>query len=289
MKTDAFSKCHPLVNFIFFLGAIGFGVVLRHPAYIAAGLLCSGAYALVLSPKRGALLILGLIPMVLFVAAINPLFNREGAHPLFYLFGKPYTLEALAYGAAVGGIFGVTMLWFFSFGLVLTIDKLLNLFASRIPALSLLLTMILRLIPDLMRKARQIITARRSIGKGAGENAPRRQKLRDGMDVLSALTDRALEGGIITADSMGARGYGAARRTAFRLYRFTLRDGVLLGAMVLLLAGTVLAGGMDAVYTPEFGISPLGPGLGSYVLFLLIPLILDGKEALAWHISRSRI
>ena len=31
MSTDAFSKRHPLVNFIFFLGAIGFGIGLMLP------------------------------------------------------------------------------------------------------------------------------------------------------------------------------------------------------------------------------------------------------------------
>ncbi len=289
MKTDAFSKCHPAVNFIFYLGAIGFGVVIRHPAYIAAGLLCAGLYGCILLPRRGWKLCLGLLPMLLFVAVINPLFNQEGERVLFYLLGKPYTLEALAYGAATGGIFGVSVLWFYSFGAVLTSDKLLSLFASRIPALSLLLTMILRLIPDLGRKAGQIITARRSIGMGAGAHESKRRRIRSGMDVLSALTDRALEGGILTADSMAARGYGAARRTGFQLYRFTSRDGVLLGAMLLLMTAAVIFGGMDASYTPAFSIPPVNPGLGAYSLFLLIPVILDGKEALAWHISRSKI
>ena len=33
MRYDAFSKCHPLTNFLFFLGAIGFCVVIQHPLY----------------------------------------------------------------------------------------------------------------------------------------------------------------------------------------------------------------------------------------------------------------
>ena len=38
MNQDAFSKRHPIVNFIFFLGAIGFGVVIQHPLYLAAAI-----------------------------------------------------------------------------------------------------------------------------------------------------------------------------------------------------------------------------------------------------------
>ena len=33
-RYDGFSDCHPAVNFLFFVGAIGFGVVIQHPAYV---------------------------------------------------------------------------------------------------------------------------------------------------------------------------------------------------------------------------------------------------------------
>ena len=48
MKQSAFAGFHPGVNFVFFLGAIGFGVVLQHPAYLAAGLASSLIYYLLL-------------------------------------------------------------------------------------------------------------------------------------------------------------------------------------------------------------------------------------------------
>ena len=38
MERDAFSGCYPAVNFLFFLGAIGFGATIQHPAYCAVGL-----------------------------------------------------------------------------------------------------------------------------------------------------------------------------------------------------------------------------------------------------------
>ena len=50
-------------------------------------------------------MLLGLLPMFLILTTINPLFNTYGAHILFSVFGRPYTLEALLYGAAIASVF----------------------------------------------------------------------------------------------------------------------------------------------------------------------------------------
>ena len=288
-KRDAFSQCHPLVNFLFFVGAIGFGVVIQHPAYIALGCLGAAAYYLWLLPGKAWKTVLGMVPVFLFVAAINPLFNHEGEQVLFLVFGNPYTLEALCYGMAVAGILVVMLLWFCSYSLVLTSDIFICLFGSVIPSLSLLLTMVLRMIPSLVRKAKAITGSRDAIGKGLAVNAKNKEKLQNGAAVLSALTDWALEGSVITADSMRSRGYGTARRTSFMIYRMTGRDYVLLAAMLLLAAATLFFGGFDAAYTPALSVSPVTWGLAAYGLFLGLPIILNVKEAIAWHISISRI
>ena len=79
MSMDAFSKRHPIVNFIFFLGAIGFGVVIQHPVYLAAGFVLSTTYYLLLSGRKGIKMLLALLPLFLLMAVINPLFNTYGA------------------------------------------------------------------------------------------------------------------------------------------------------------------------------------------------------------------
>lgn len=289
MKSDAFSRCHPLVNFLFFLGAIGFGVVIQHPAYIAASAVCAAAYYMLLKPKTGWKLVLGLLPVFVFITAINPLFNSYGQQVLFMVFGRPYSLEAVFYGMAVAGIFLVMMLWFACYSLILTSDKFLCLFGSRIPALSLLLTMVLRLIPNLMRKARQLLFSRRCIGRGIAKESTNKEKVHDGMMLLSALTDWALEGSIITGDSMRSRGYGTAKRSSFQIYRLTGRDFWLLGTLAVLAAAVILAGSYQAEFVPAVALDPLGWGFGAYCAFLLIPIALHVKEAIVWHISVSRI
>ena len=288
MKQDAFSRCHPAVNFLYFVGAIGFGVVIQHPAYMLAAVLGAVLYFLLLKGYKGVKTMLFLLPVFLMITLVNPLFNTLGETELFLLFGRPYTQEALYYGAVVGGMFVVMMLWFGCYSEVLTSDKFTSLFGNLIPALSLLLVMVLRMIPNLMRKAVQISGVRKSIGKTV-ENGTTKEKIKSGMTVLSALTDWALEGSVITADSMRSRGYGCAKRTNFQIYRMSTRDWILLGMTLLLGLLTLLSGGKTAEFIPVLQIDPLNWGFGAYCLYLLLPTALHLKEAITWHILRSRI
>ena len=288
--TDTFSKYHPAVNFLFFVGAIGCGVIFQHPVYLLAGILTGGVYYLILNGAKGVKMLLGMVPLFLLLTAINPLFNTYGSRILFRLFGRPYTYEALLYGAAVAAMFVTMLLWFGCYNKVLTSDKFTSLFGNLIPAISLLLVMIFRLVPNFIRKAKQLTGARKAIDKGTGDS--KKAKLQGAATVLGALTTWALEGGIVTGDSMRARGYGSAKRTSFMRYRMTLGDWLLLGAMLLLLTLTVIAaafGQTAATYTPKLAISPVSWGVIPYTVYLLIPILLHAKEAIQWHISRSKI
>ena len=289
---DAFSKCHPAVNFLFFAGAIGLSVLIQHPAYLLAGAVSGVIYYLLLNGKRGIKTILALIPLFLILSAINPLFNTMGKTVLFRLFGRPYTREALLYGGATAGTFVVMLLWFGCYNKVLTGDKFTSLFGNLIPAISLLLVMVFRMVPNFIRKAGQIAGARKSIGKGAGEAATAKEKLKSGLCVIDALTSWALEGSIVTGDSMRARGYGVAKRSSFMIYRMTPADWLWAGVMVSLLGLTILAaclGQFSAEFVPAIHLAAPSWGLAAYTCYLLIPTALHIKEAIQWHISRSRI
>ena len=289
---DAFSKCHPAVNFLFFAGAIGTSVLIQHPMYLLVGILTGATYYLLLNGRKGWKMLLGMAMLFLFLMAINPLFNTFGETALCYLLGRPYTLEALRYGAVLGGVFVTMLLWFGCYNKVLTGDKFTSLFGNLIPAISLLLVMVFRMVPNLMRKATQFTGARKSIGKGAGENATAKAKISDGMTVLGALTSWALEGSVVTGDSMRSRGYGTAKRSSFMIYRLGITDWILLIVIPGLLALVIFAaylGQMAATYMPEFYISPPSWGIVPYGLYLLIPVVLHTKEAIQWHISRSKI
>ena len=289
---DAFSKCHPAVNFMFFAGAIGATVMIQHPVYLATGIVTGMVYYLLLNGSKGWKMLLGFVPLFLLLTAINPLFNTYGETTLFFLFGRPYTLQALYYGAAMASVLIAMLIWFGCYNKVLTSDKFTALFGNLIPAVSLLLVMVFRMVPNFMRKAIQFIGARKSVGKGAGENATYKEKLHDGMTVLGALTTWALEGSVITGDSMRARGYGTEKRSSFMIYSMTAIDWMLVMMIPVLLALVIVAacfGQMAASYTPRFTVAPLSWGIIPYGLYLLIPTFLHIKEAIQWHISRSKI
>ena len=283
---DAFSACHPAVNFVFFVGAIGCGVVFQHPAYLAVSIAASFLYFLLLGRRRSVKPIAFMLAIVIFLAVVNPVFNTRGAHVMFYVFDRPYTQEALLYGAALSGAFLTMFLWFGCYNYVLTGDKFTSLFGNFIPSISLLLVMVLRMVPAFTKKTKQIIGARMSIGKGEDD------KLREGMTVLGTLVSWALEGSIVTADSMRARGYGTAKRQSFLIYHMSSQDWILLAAEVALLAGVIAGaclGQADAVYIPTPNVASLSWGAVLYGIYVSIPLIIQLKEAIVWHISRSRI
>ena len=288
-RRDAFSRFHPAVNFAYFLGAIGFGVVIQHPAYLLVAFLAAAGYYLFLHGKKGLRTILGLLPIFAVLSLINPLFNTGGDRVLLRIFGRPYTLQALYYGMAIGGMFVVMMLWFGCYNAVLTSDKFMALFGSLAPGISLLLVMILRLIPNLLGKIRQISGARDAIGKGVSAGDSRKEKLLGGAAVLSSLTDWALEGSVVTADSMSARGYGTGRRTGFQIYRMTPRDWGTLLLLAALALAVIAAGGTRVSFTPVLSVPPAGLGLAAYGAFLLLPVALDIKEAVQWNISIWKI
>ena len=209
MRPDAFSTCHPVVTFAFFASVIVLCVIVQQPALQAVGLVGAAIYHLVLRGRDAWRLLVGLALAFVILAAVNPLFDTLGDTVLFtYLHGRPYTLEALAYGASTACMFVTIMLWFACYARVMDTGKFTYLFGGRAPALTLVLTMTLRLVPSYVRKARQIATARRCIGMSPKDGGLR-QRVRDGIRLLSALTTWALEGSVTTADSMRSRGYGA--------------------------------------------------------------------------------
>ena len=292
MNCDAFSKYHPAVNFLFFVGAIGMSVIIQHPAYLIAGMVTGVIYYLLLNGKKGWKTILGLLPMFVILTTINPLFNTLGETVLFHIGDRPYTLEALLYGGALASMFVIIILWFGCYNKVLTSDKFTCLFGNLIPSISLLLVMVFRMVPNFIRKSQQIIGARKSIGKGTRETATTKERLHDGGTVLGTLTSWALEGSVVTGDSMRARGYGTAKRTSFMIYRKTATDWILVAVMLALLGITIAAacfGQFTAIFVPAMELAPVSWGLAAYTCYLLIPTALHIKEAIQWHISRSRI
>ncbi len=294
MKTDAFSGFHPAVNLCFFAAAIGLSMFLMHPVFLAVSILCACGYLGYLRGGRGFLRQVGyLLPVLLFTAVLNPLFNHRGVTVLFYLRNdNPVTLEAVCFGLGSAVLMGASIVWFNCCNAVFTTDKIIYLFGRVIPSLSLLISMTLRFVPRFKEYLQTTFQVQRAM-------EPPQNKidaLRQALGAFSATVTWAMEQSITTADSMKSRGYGSAGRTAYAIYRFERRDGVALAIIALLCLGTILpwlTGSVRWSFYPEMTGALLGFGqLLSYLSFLglcLMPLIIDLTEDCKWNSLRSKI
>lgn len=272
-------------------------MILLHPAFLAASVLLSMLYYLTAKGWQGWKFVGGMIPLLLVLSLMNPVFNTYGAHVLFrYAGGRPYTLEALCYGAALGAMMVSVLMWFACYNAVMTSDKFLYLFGKMAPSVTLILTMVLRLVPSYKNKVTQLNGARHCIGKGT-DTGDKKERMEHSMVLLSTLTSWALEGSVITADSMRSRGYGCGKRTTFSIYRFENRDKVLLAVIILLASLVVFCGIHDAAsvtYTPQLSIqswqnSYTKAGLMAYIAFLAIPSAVNIWEEARWLNLKSKI
>ncbi len=293
---DTFSSYHPVVNFVYFVAVILFSMFFLHPVFLGISLVCGTAYSLYLNGRRAARFnLLYMLPLFLIFAVMNPVFNHAGATILVYVNDNPITLESIAYGFAAAAMFVSVMIWFSCYNAVMTSDKFIYLFGRVIPALSLVLSMVLRLVPRLKAQIHVISNAQKCIGRDVS-NGNVIQRAKNGLKILSILTTWALENAIETADSMKSRGYGLKGRTSFSNYRFDKRDGLGMAALLVLIAVVLLGavlGENNMVYFPALYAKPFSAlGLivyAGYAGLCLMPLILNLWEDAKWARLLSKI
>ncbi len=294
---DTFSTYHPIVNFLYFTLVLVFSMFFMHPVCLSVSLLCALCYSIYLNGKKALKFNLKyMLPMLIIVALINPVFNHEGGTILLYLkSGNPVTLESIVYGIAAAMMLITVICWFSCFNLIITSDKFVYLFGRVIPASSLVLSMALRFIPGFKAQLKVVSDAQKCIGCDASDGNIL-QRTKHGMRILSIMITWALENAVETADSMKSRGYGLPGRTAFSIYHFDRRDknAVL---FLLLCGGYIISGAyMGGLYWRYF---PTIKGMGftphsislylCYSALCLVPIIVNIKEDRKWKVIQSKI
>ena len=164
---DAFSGYHPIINFLYYALVLLFSMCLMHPVYLIISLTGALAYDIYLKGRKAVrFAVMGLLPMAVIAALVNPAFNHEGQTILTYLpSGNPLTLESILYGVAAAVMLASVVLWFSSYNDVMTSDKFVYLFGRMIPALSLVLSMALRFIPKFKSQMEVVSEAQSCIGR----------------------------------------------------------------------------------------------------------------------------
>jgi len=294
---DHFSRFHPIVNFTYFAFVIGFSMFFLHPIYMLISIGGAFVYSIILNGKRGLKFnVVFMLPMLILVGCINPLFNHEGATILFYLKnGNPFTLESVIYGLISSTMLVTVIMWFSCYNKIMTSDKFIYLFGKIIPSLSLILSMVLRFVPEYKAKIITISNAQKCIGNDV-TNGNIIQKAKNGIKILSIMTTWALENGIETADSMKARGYGLKGRTAFSNYRMMTRDKIVFILIVSLGVFIIGCSTFDLTtvrYFPTikftgFGMINIVSYIGYFIL-CFIPVFITTREEIRWKYLISKI
>jgi energy-coupling factor transport system permease protein len=295
--SNFFADYHPVIVFIYFMSLFALTILISHPVFITVSLIVLLIYILLLEGLKSLLKsCLYMLPMLIIIAILNPIFNHYGNTPILYYNDTPITLEALLYGIFAGILIISLILLFKAFDRCINPHKFIFLFGKFLPAISLMITMIMRFIPLLKRKLDAISQTQAALGisthKGNLKN-----RLSSGTNILSTLVSVSLEGTVDTADSMNARGYGLrGKKTHYNSYVYTPRDFVLLAITVILdlLFGVIIYMG---IYQFDFY-----PGLTSfsfttfnvimlivYALFMGLPIIINILEEIRWKLSRQKI
>lgn len=270
------------------------GVFMMHPVFLLLGIIAAFSNVMLLKGTRAAMTALAIIvPVILITAGINMLANHRGETVLMYTEYSYITLEAAVYGAIMGGLIGLVLMWFTCFNKVMTSDKIIFLLGRILPANSLIFSMVMRFIPNYRRQIEKISDAQKCIGMDV-TNGGLIARAKHGMRILDIMFSWALESSIDTADSMKSRGYGIEGRTSYSIYSWNRGD---IGAMLYLAVtiGIVVWGASQglchAEYYPAIVIAKItDPRVAivyiAYIMLGLMPVVCEGKEALKWKHTR---
>lgn len=288
---DAFSKFHPIVNLLYFFAILGFTIFLRNPVCLAISIVSATLYAGYLCGEKTLRFSLRyLLPMAVLIILLNPLVNHQGLTILGYFSnGNPFTLEAIIYGIVAAGILVAVVQWFSCWNQVMTTDKLVYLFGRLFPAFSLVISMTFRFVPRYRKQFQAIAAAQKQLGRSMTRGSLI-SRIRTGIRILSIMLTWAMEHAVETANSMKCRGYGLPGRTTFSIYRWTIRDTVIL-ILILALSGVVFLGAIQGrlywTCFPTFMQTEWnGYIVGIYSIYgvlSLLPMMINGKEEWKWN------
>ena len=289
-----FENLNPIAVSIYFLTVTGIAMFCMNPILLCFSLLGAVLFFLLRNGRKQIKSHFGFLLLFFIMAVINPLFSHNGVTVLFVINDSPITLEATIYGVVASAMILAVLYWFRSFTQIMTSDKLLYVFGKFSPKLSLILSMGLRFVPLFNRQTKKINTTQTALGLYKDDNIIDRFK--GSTRVFSVLLTWALENGIITADSMAARGYGIGKRTHFSLFRFRYSDIILLLLTLTLGIVTCISLGTNSLvitFYPKIETSVFTPmsvlGLTAYAVLTLLPIFMELKEKIKWNCLKSKI
>ncbi len=266
------SFCHPAVPGVFFAAVLLLTMLIAHPVFAAISLI--GALWLSFLVRGGHATgnsIRAMIPLTFLIVIVNPFISSSGTTIVMHVFGFAITLESLIYGLTMGMMISAVMVWCEDAACALDDEAIMVLMGRPLPRVSLIISMVARLIPAYISRGREISVAEKanvaaygaaahsassptranSYADASAEcssapstsqthsnhtaNAHTHNYLQRLARRLGILLSWSLESSIQTADSMTARGWSSEKpRSIYQKVRFSHRDAVLVMIVIVL-------------------------------------------------------
>lgn len=284
-----FETEHPLVLALFVVAVVATTMCAFQPVFAAISLAGALVCAFVVSgAQRTWGMLRWLLPLFAVVCLANPVFSHMGATPLAQVGPLTIRLESLAFGACMGMLLLSSMLWLWLASDVLSLDRLLALGGGLMPTVGLMASMVIRLVPQLLRRGGRVRAARAACsGAGRGGNP-----VQEGARLSGILLSWSLEDSVERSDAMRARGWAAGqRRTQYLPWRMTTGDVVrLVCLLVLVLADAFL----EWVAIRQWAFYPTMPhlvmwwGYLPHVALVLLPSVVVLCDRAVWAYARRR-
>lgn len=286
-----FDRFHSAVSALFFAVVLVLTMAAFHPVFQVLSFAAACACNTCLRGARSLLkTMLWQIPLVVIIAVANFLFSAAGSTELLHFGTRAFFAEALAYGACMGLMFASVMLWLSCATQVLTSDKLMGLTGSVAPVIGLMLSMVMRLVPQFVRRGAEIDLVARAATSAHGAGSTASPALSDRVRQMSVLMGWSMENSLETSDAMRARGWGAAsKRTAYSRRRFTRADGCAVAALlvlVILTAASCVYACMTFSFYPTVGPVVSWPFCLPFAILVALPLLGTCFECFVWRGSR---
>lgn len=283
---NVFSTYHPAVAFVFLACVIVFSMAAMHPVYVVVSFIGAFIMSCVTRGfKPTARSLTWIVPMWLIVTIANPLFSAMGSTEVLRFGLFAIYAESLLYGACAGGMLASVFLWFSSYSACMNSDNSLALFGNIAPVVTLMITQVMRLVPQFVARGRSVALVQDAVSAAA----PRTKKQkRDGrFRIVSILMGWGMEDGIERSSAMRARGYDCGvRRTTYKRYRFASADAAVVAVVAtfaLVNAVLVYTACSQYQFYPTASVLVAWWGYIPYALMMLVPVALHVKEWWLWR------
>lgn len=277
-----FEEYHPMILFLFFAAVFWSTIAFSHPVFLLISLGASFLYSVYL--KKGRALLFNVVQCLLW--AVYPFvyasYNHFGVTSVYVNFiGNQITIESFLYGASLAVRGASLVMWLECLYQVFSSDKVGYLLGRVSARLALYFAILLRTVPQVCQKWREVCRAREGIGKkitggSLGKN------LKNTCAVVSVVLAWTLEQFVEKSKSMNSRGYALRGKTAFSIYRFDNRDRTIVLWMFLLFTIVLSGHALEQtriVFAPQIIFNPISAVTcifyAGYGLFCLFPMMLE--------------